>query len=139
MPAVEDVWHARAAALAELCPGVRATRRRGWLRLALEIALAGSGAVGRAAGVLPGRPASTERRLRRWLANAAGEGEAFVRTWHSPGPGARGRAKSSAAPPGSRGAAASRATPRAESRGGRSAVSPLRRRAVARAGPGATS
>ena len=73
MPAVEEVWHAWAAALAELCPGVRATRRRGWLLLALGIALAGSCAVGRAAAALPGRPASTERRLRRWLANAAVE------------------------------------------------------------------
>ena len=73
MSAVDEVWHVWEAALAELCPGVRATRRRNWLRLALGIALAGSCAVGRAAGALPGEPASGERRLRRWLANAAVE------------------------------------------------------------------
>lgn len=70
MPAVEEVLHVWEAALAALCPGVRATRRRNWLRLALGIVLAGSCAVGRAAGELPGEAASGERRLRRWLANA---------------------------------------------------------------------
>ena len=81
MSAVDEVWHVWEAALAELCPGVRATRRRNWLRLALGIVLAGSCAVGRAAGALPGEPASGERRLRRWLANAAVEPAALLVLW----------------------------------------------------------
>ena len=84
MSAAEALWHAWEAALAELCPGVRATRRRGWLLLALGIALAGSCAVGRAAGARPGRPASVR----------SGRGLARERV---PGPGRHGAGGASAA------------------------------------------
>ena len=82
--------------------GVRATRRRGWLLLALGIALAGSCAVGRAAGARPGRPASV--RPGRGLAGAAvldavaarGRGAGLARE-RAPGPGRHGAGGASAA------------------------------------------
>ena len=56
-----------------MSPGVRATRRRGWLLLALGIGESRSCALGRVAEALPGRADSAERRLRRFVANAGVE------------------------------------------------------------------
>jgi len=71
VPARQQLLHAWEGRLAALLPGARATRVRGLAALALGLLLAGTVGLPRVAAALPlavGR-ASTEKRLRRWLAN----------------------------------------------------------------------
>lgn len=73
MPTRHALWHEWEGRLRALVPGVRATRARGLALLALGVLLARTVALPRVAAALPAaaRHPSTERRLRRWLANRA--------------------------------------------------------------------
>src|SRR5687768_17523899 len=73
MPTRPRLLHDWTRQVGALLPGVRATRARTLALLALGLLWAGSAALPRVAAALPvaAADASTERRLRRWLANPA--------------------------------------------------------------------
>ena len=73
MSAEARLVHVWEEELADLAEGVRVTRVRAWLRLAVGIGESRSCALGRVAEALPGRADSGERRLRRFVANAGVE------------------------------------------------------------------